>query len=82
MIDKTFRVLLGVAAVIAMLTTAPVRATDKINVVTSNTGFLYVTAYIAQEMGYFKDADLVVEVPDKSPFSVQYFKFNQYVDRV
>jgi NitT/TauT family transport system substrate-binding protein len=63
-IDKTFRVLLGVAAVIAMLTTAPVRATDKINVVTSNTGFLYVTAYIAQEMGYFKDADLVVEIAD------------------
>jgi ABC-type nitrate/sulfonate/bicarbonate transport system substrate-binding protein len=41
-------------------------AAEKLSVVTSSTGFLYVTTYIAKQKGYFADAGLDVTVYDGS----------------
>ena len=52
-----------VALVLAWLPMAAAAA-DKVRVVTSSTGFLYSTAYIAKQMNYFADEGLDVSIAD------------------
>lgn len=64
MLKQNRRALMFSAGLLAAAAFLPAHAADKISVVTSNTGFLYATAYIASQMGYFKEADLAVTIED------------------
>ena len=65
--DKKFigRSIAGCMALgLLALTPVPGQAAEKLDVFTASTGFLYVTAYIAKQMGYFSDAGLDVTISD------------------
>jgi NitT/TauT family transport system substrate-binding protein len=60
------RRLVAVAFAVFILPSVGAIAADKISVVTSSTGFLYATTYIAKQMGYFSAQGLDVAVYDGS----------------